>query len=312
MYALSTPGERPSTKEPVPIRTAFARLTGLGEAALARWERGEVIQKTSNDRFLRLLMNEDILRRPSSLTQHEEELGREFSMIFQSLRNDWASCLMRYKEIRKLFGDAERVKLLNAIGGGLFRDVQQMSWSDLMVRLTRLTDPPKSAGKDNLTLRRLPDHCGEDLREEVSGLVSKAVTAAAFARDWRNRHISHSDLARAIDPSAEPLAPADLRKVKAALDAVHAVLNAICVRLLLDSGIHNDVVVTPRAGAFVAYLRQLVDAVQYIDSVIDPSGDLPVTDLAAATTFLQRLDRRPTWQHQEQVFELREAARRFK
>lgn len=38
-------------------RAAFARLTGFGEATLARWERREVIQSTSSDRYLRLLKN---------------------------------------------------------------------------------------------------------------------------------------------------------------------------------------------------------------------------------------------------------------
>jgi putative zinc finger/helix-turn-helix YgiT family protein len=36
-------------------RAAFARLTGLGEATLARWEHGSLIQNVANDRFLRLL-----------------------------------------------------------------------------------------------------------------------------------------------------------------------------------------------------------------------------------------------------------------
>lgn len=256
-------------------------------------------------------MNEAVLKR-LSLPQHADKLGREFSMIFHSLYNGWGSCLVRYKEFRELFGDSDRVKLLNAIGSGLFWDVQQLSWSDLMLHLTRLTDPPSSGKEKNLTIRRLPDLCEDRyLRDEVCGLVDKAVRAAEFARDWRNRRISHSDLELAIDPSAKPLATADLTKVKATLDAVHAVLNTISVRLL-GTGIHNDVVVTPRARAFAAYLKQLADSVQYIDSVIDPSGNLPVTDLAPATTFLQRLDRRPTWQHQRAVVELREAARRFK
>lgn len=38
-------------------RAAFARLTGFGEATLARWERREVIQSISSDRYLRLLKN---------------------------------------------------------------------------------------------------------------------------------------------------------------------------------------------------------------------------------------------------------------
>lgn len=292
-------------------RAEFARVTGFGEATLARWERGEVIQNTSNDSFLRMLMDSDAMKRLSRMTQYESELGREFSMIFHSLNNDWASALMRYKEFRELFGTAERVDLLNAIGSGLFWDVQQMSWSDLMLRLTRLTDPPKSAGKDNLTVQRLPGLCEDpDLKEEIKGLVREAVDATEFARDWRNLRIGHSDLARAIDPSPEPLTEATLPKVKAALDAIHTVLYTISMRLL-HTGIANEVVSRPRARAFVAYTSQLIGAVQFMDSIMDPSGDKPVTDLAAAEAFLRKLKCRPTWQNTRQVFELRQAARRF-
>ena len=294
-------------------RAAFARVTGFGEATLARWERGEVIQNASNDSFLRMLMDPDVMERLSSLTQYEKILGREFSMIFHGLNNDWASALVRYKEFQELFGDPERVKLLNAIGGGLFRDVQQMSWNDLILRLTRLTDPPKSAGKDNLTVQRLPDLCQDpDLRQEVRGLVQEAVNAAGFARDWRNRRIGHADLTRATDPRAQPLAKATLRKAKAALDAVHAVLDTTSVHLLGIGGIVNDVVVKPRARAFLAYAGQLVDSVRYVDSLIDPSGAVRFTDTTAAATFLRKLDRRPRWQETKQIIELREAARRFK
>jgi len=292
-------------------RAQFARVTGFGEATLARWERGEVIQNTSNDSFLRMLMDRDAMRRLSRMTRYEDEMGREFSMIFHRLHNDWVSAVVRYKELRELFGTAERVDLLNLIGSGLFWDVQQTFWSDLMLRLTRLTDPPNSAGKDNLTVQRLPGLCkGPDLRDEIEGLVREAVGAAAFARDWRNRRIGHSDLARAIDPSPEPLAEATLPKVKAALDAVYTVLDTISVRLL-DTGVLHDRVPEPRAPAFIACASQLIGAVQFVDSLIDPSGQEPVTDRAAAETFLRKLQCRPTWQNTRQVFELRKAARRF-
>ena len=44
-------------------RTEFARLTRLGEATIARWERGELIQNAGNDSLLRLLQYEDNVRR---------------------------------------------------------------------------------------------------------------------------------------------------------------------------------------------------------------------------------------------------------
>ena len=49
-------------------RTAFACLTGLGEASLARWERREVIQSTSSDRYLRLVSDPAIFRRLRSMS----------------------------------------------------------------------------------------------------------------------------------------------------------------------------------------------------------------------------------------------------
>ena len=42
-------------------RSAFAQLTGLGEASLNRWEKGINIQNIAHDRFLRLLDDTTIL-----------------------------------------------------------------------------------------------------------------------------------------------------------------------------------------------------------------------------------------------------------
>ncbi len=44
-------------------RDRFASLTGFGTATLARWERGDVIQNVSSDRFLRLLAHPGNQRR---------------------------------------------------------------------------------------------------------------------------------------------------------------------------------------------------------------------------------------------------------
>ena len=40
-------------------RKAFAKLSGVGEASLARWETGELIQSESNDNLLRLLARDE-------------------------------------------------------------------------------------------------------------------------------------------------------------------------------------------------------------------------------------------------------------
>ena len=55
-YGVLTPWEVRETRERHGLsRAAFARLTGLGEATLARWESGALMQTVANDRYLRML-----------------------------------------------------------------------------------------------------------------------------------------------------------------------------------------------------------------------------------------------------------------
>ena len=61
-------------------RAAFARVTGFGEATLARWESGEVIQNTSSDRYLRLLMDPSVMNRLPALTGFKGPTGRQRRM----------------------------------------------------------------------------------------------------------------------------------------------------------------------------------------------------------------------------------------
>ena len=48
-------------------RVELARLTGFGEATIARWERGSLIQNAANDRYLKLLAHRDNVKRLEKL-----------------------------------------------------------------------------------------------------------------------------------------------------------------------------------------------------------------------------------------------------
>ena len=48
-------------------RARFAKVTGLGEASLNRWENGLTIQTHANDRYLRLLARPEIMQRLEEL-----------------------------------------------------------------------------------------------------------------------------------------------------------------------------------------------------------------------------------------------------
>ena len=251
--------------------------------------------------------------------KYQDKLGEDFGAIFYGVWNDWLTGLLRLKEYRVLFTDHDAVKLLNSVSGGPFMwDVQHILWDDLLLHVTRLTDPATTGRRKNLSVQALPPFCGRPglqaehpkLQAQVQALVDQAEEAAEFARPWRNRRISHADLGLAIDSEAESLAPTSLGQVQAAQDAVHAVIGTISSEVLKEE-VLNDVVIAPRAAAFLAYVKQLVTAVQYVDSIIDPSGDAPLADVDVADAFLAKLDRRPGSTETLQVIELREAAQRF-
>ena len=62
-------------------RAQFARVTGLGEASLNRWENGLNIQTHANDRYLRLLETPEIMRRLVGLKDARNGPRSAFGMV---------------------------------------------------------------------------------------------------------------------------------------------------------------------------------------------------------------------------------------
>lgn len=69
-------------------RAEFARLTGLGEATLARWENGILTQNRANDRYLRLIAQPGGVERlravavePSDATKSPAPMEKRFRVI---------------------------------------------------------------------------------------------------------------------------------------------------------------------------------------------------------------------------------------
>lgn len=78
-------------------RAALARLTGFGEASLARWERGKVIQNTSSDRYLRLLRDRATMNRLRGIAMHTLSTGLVSPLSGNSVALD-SQKVQRYRE----------------------------------------------------------------------------------------------------------------------------------------------------------------------------------------------------------------------
>jgi hypothetical protein len=178
-----------------------------------------------------------------------DRLGPRLGPVYHALADDLAWLQVKWAEYRELFGTSpERIELLNSAAGLFFRILQDTLWEDTLLHLARLTDRAEMGDKRNLSIRGIPELCDDPaLRSKLSQLVDAAVAATEFARDWRNRHIGHRDLALALDSAPRPLSPASRADVSVALSAIHRVFNEVSEHVF-NSTLADDVI-TPATGA---------------------------------------------------------------
>jgi hypothetical protein len=163
------------------------------------------------------------------LKDYTEAMGVELGSACAVLYHRIVWLHLRWALYNQLFAKSERrTALLNETAGSFFGALQSVLFDDLVLDLARLTDPPRSAGKENLTLRRIPALISDpELQLEVRGLVEAAVSACASMRDWRNRRLAHADLLLALAPSVSPLPGIGHADMEAALLAVRELRNRV-------------------------------------------------------------------------------------
>jgi hypothetical protein len=148
-----------------------------------------------------------------------------------------------------------------------FRIVHDTLLEDILLNLTRLTDSPSfGEGKNQrrrLTLRSLPTRISEDsIRAEIEELVNAAISATAFARDWRNRRIAHRDLTLALNINAKPLAPASRERISDALAGVCRPVERLSELYLTQSEVRLERITETLGGAAVSLLYVIRDGLE--------------------------------------------------
>ena len=229
--------------------------------------------------------------------------------LLDALGGEWSVGVIRFNEFEQLFGKAEHVELLNLVGGAFFAEVQRILWDDLLLCVTRLTDPPQTGGKDNLTVKRLPNFCERDdeLRKKVQGQVDAAKTAADSARLHRNQRISHKDLAYAIGDNELP--STTLGQIRRALDAVYAVLQTVYMGLRRVHLSEEPVLGGPGAHVFLDRTESLVNGVICIEEMLaDLSDQAAWWDEAVARDCIRRLGGTSSPENVQRIVHLRRVA----
>src|SRR5262245_20632655 len=119
-----------------------------------------------------------VVRTAEEARAHSIELmGPELGEIYAALWQEVAWIHSKWAEYVVLYGTKEsRVDLLNRAAPRFARLIQDTLWEDVVLHIARLTDPPKSTGKHNLSLQSLGARVGHpEPGATVQRLVARAI-----------------------------------------------------------------------------------------------------------------------------------------
>ena len=168
-----------------------------------------------------------------------------------------------WQQYVELFGfDESRIEIMNESAPRFFWSLDRVLWQDVLLSISRLSDPTASRGQQHLTLRRLlsavrPDGPVTALREALDSFEH----AASFARAWRHSIYAHRALGHATSPEAHPLPSASRESVIEALEAAGRAMNVVELHYE-GSTMDYDGVSDPIGGAadLLYYLNRGLDA----------------------------------------------------
>lgn len=186
-------------------------------------------------------------------------LDEKLKVIDLEVRNLY----FKWKFFSQLFTDPNRVKILNATAISLFQSIEESMLFNILLSITRLTDPaksfPKSVGRENLSfenlLQEIPD---SPLRTKVVGLLSEIKKKTKDIETWRNKKLGHNDLQKALGSFSLP--PIQKKDLTDTLELIPRIMNLIYGHFS-DTEIRYEMCVTSQDGdSLLFYLEYGLDA----------------------------------------------------
>lgn len=191
-------------------------------------------------------------------TSYVTLMGGELGLAFATLHRKLIELHIVWQQYRQLFGsDAETVALLNRTAGLFFKIVQDEIWDSVLLGISRLTDPPETRGKKNLTINSLlPLIDDATLKKELEELCKAALDQSKFARDHRNKRIAHQDHAYATDRAANPLDGISRERVESMLADLGKIMNRLNLHFRNCTTIYEGFVDDSGARVLISKLRR--------------------------------------------------------
>lgn len=156
-------------------------------------------------------------------------MGSQLGELHFLLWKDVTWLHFEWNQYAELFGtDPSRIEVMNAAAPHFFWSLERVLWQDILLSLSRLSDPTGTGGQQNLTFRRLLPAVPKDgPGVALVSALDEYERRSLFARDWRHTLFAHRAYAYAAEPDAHPLTHASRASVLSALEAAREVMNVL-------------------------------------------------------------------------------------
>lgn len=152
--------------------------------------------------------------------------------VFQELKTETTWLHARWIMYRQLFAhSAQRIDLLNECASTFFYTIQDMLIGDVQIALSKLTDPARTGGHENLSLEQLQERVEKQgeagLQSTLRQILDELHQKCQVFRTWRNKRLAHLDLTTAMQSTLNPLPGVSRQMIEEALELVRRYLNTI-------------------------------------------------------------------------------------
>jgi len=150
--------------------------------------------------------------------------------LLDAIEREFTQLGYRWAMFRQLFDSGQdNIDLLNKSGSNVFQLLQKLIIDDVMMSLCRLTDPPKSMGYENASLRNLVGKLGGKLplesKKKIDAKFIELGEHLGKVMVLRNKALSHTDLTHALNTELLPRPTYD--ELEGAIDTATSILNEI-------------------------------------------------------------------------------------